>query len=163
MNTKGTIYARPRWAGMSPGIVTAMDGNGFPVYKEPRRPMKGSGIVSSLGRAAKRSARKLSRSRAVRSKLGGLKRKIGAQLKRKIGTQLKGKIGAQMKKKVSAAVKRRVNRIRPAPPPAVKRNIRNELSKEIRKLTPKRSIKGGPSHNELVRRAERMIYSGASF
>ena len=161
MNTKGTIYARPRWAGMSPGIVTAMDGNGFPVYREPRRPMKGSGIVSSLGRVAKRSARKLSRSRAVRSKLGGLKRKIGAQLKRKIGTQLKGKIGAQMKKKVSAAVRKRVNRIRP--PPAVKRNIRNELSKEIRKLTPKRSIKGGPSHNELVRRAERMIYSGANF
>ena len=159
MNTKGTIYARPRWAGMSPGIVTAMDGNGFPVYREPRRPMKGSGIVSSLGRVAKRSARKLSRSRAVRSKLGGLKRKIGAQLKRKIGTRLKGKIGAQMKKKVSAAVKRRVKQ----PPPAVKRNIRNELSKEIRKLTPKRSIKGGPSHNELVRRAERMIYSGANF
>ena len=161
MNTKGTIYARPRWAGMSPGIVTAMDGNGFPVYREPRRPMKGSGIVASLGRAAKRSARKLTRSRAVRSRLGGLKRKIGAQLKRKIGTQLKGKIGAQMKKKVSAAVTRRVNRIRPAS--TVKRNIRNELSKEIRKLTPKRSIKGGPSHNELVRRAERMIYSGANF
>ena len=155
MNTKGTIYARPRWA----GIVTQMDGNGFPVYREPRRPMKGSGIVASLGRVAKRSARKLSRSRAVRSKLGGLKRKIGAQLKRKIGTQLKEKIGAQMKKKVSAAVKRRVKQ----PPPAVKRNIRNELSKEIRKLTPKRSIKGGPSHNELVRRAERMIYSGANF
>ena len=161
MNTKGTIYARPRWAGMSPGIVTAMDGNGFPVYREPRRPMKGSGIVASLGRAAKRSARKLTRSRAVRSKLGGLKRKIGAKLKRKIGTQLKGKIGAQMKKKVTAAVTRRVNRNRPAS--TVKRNIRNELSKEIRKLTPKRSIKGGPSHNELVRRAERMIYSGANF
>ena len=75
MNRNGTIYARPRWAGMSPGIVTAMDGNGFPVYKQPRRPMSGSGIVSSLGRAAKRS-----RSRAVRSKLGGLKRKIGAKL-----------------------------------------------------------------------------------
>ena len=68
-----------------------------------------------------------------------------------------------MKKKVNAAVKRRVNQIRPAPPPAVKRNIRNELSKEIRKLTPKRTITGGPSHNELVRRAERMIYSGANF
>ena len=59
-----------------------------------------------------------------------------------------------MKKKVSAAVKRRVNQIRS---PAVKRNSRNELSKEIRNLTPERSIKGGPSHNELVRRAERMI------
>ena len=144
MNTKGTIYAHPRWAGMSPRIVTAMDGNGFPVYREPRRPMKGSGIVSSLGRAAKRSARKLTRSRAVRSKLGGLKRKIGAKLK--------GKIGAQMKKKASAAVKRREHQIRP-PPPAVKRNSRTELSKEIRKVTPKRSIKGGPSHNELVRHA----------
>ena len=161
MNTKGTIYAHPRWAGMSPGIVTAMDGNGFPIYREPRRPMKGSGIVSSLGRAAKRSARKLTRSRVVRSKLGGLKRKIGAKLKGKIGAQLKGTIGAQMKKKVSAAVKRRVNQIRPSP--AVKRNSKDELSKEIRKLTPKSSIKGGPSHNELVRRAECMIYSGANF
>ena len=46
MNTKGTIYARPRWTRMSPGIVTAMDGNGFPVYREPRRPMKVSGILS---------------------------------------------------------------------------------------------------------------------
>ena len=90
---------------MSPGIVTAMDGNGFPVYKQPRRPMSGSGIMSSLGRAAKRSACKLSRSRAVRSKLGGLKRKIGAKLKGKIGAQLKGKIGAQLKKKVSATVR----------------------------------------------------------
>ena len=161
MNTKGTIYAHPRWAGMSPGIVTAMDGNGFPVYREPRRPMKGSGIVSSLGRAAKRSARKLTRSRVVRSKLGGLKRKIGAKLKGKIGAQLKGTIGAQMKKKVSAAVKRRVNQIRPSP--AVKRNSKDELSKEIRKLTPKSSIKGGPSHNKLVRCAECMIYSGANF
>ena len=159
MNTKGTIYARPRWVGMSPGIVTPMDGNGFPIYREPRRPMKGSGIVLSLGRAAKRSARKLTRSRAVRSKLGGLKRKIGAKLKRKIGTQLKGKIGAQIKKKVNSALTRRVKQ----PPPAVKRNSKNELSKEIWKLTPKRSIKGGPSHNELVRRAERMIYSGANF
>ena len=83
MNTKGTIHARPRWAGMSPGIVTAMDRNGFPVYRDPKRPMKGSGIMSSLGRAAKRSARKLSRSKAVQSKLGGLKRKIVAQLKKK--------------------------------------------------------------------------------
>ena len=53
--------------------------------------------------------------------------------------QLKGKIGAQMKKKVSAAVKRRVSQIRP-PPPAVKRTIRNELSRELWKLTPKSSI-----------------------
>ena len=114
------------------------------------------------GKSCEKSARKLTRSRAVRSKLGGLKIKIGAKLKRKIGTQLKGKIGAQMKKKVNAAVTRRVHQIKPAPL-TVKHNIRNELSKEIRKLTPKRSIKGGPSHNELVRRAERMIYSGANF
>ena len=118
--------------------------------------------MSSLGRAAKRSTRKLARSRAVRSKLGGLKRKIGAKIEGKIGAQLKGKIGAQMKKKVSAAVERRVNQIRP-PPPAVKHNSMKEWSKEIRNVTPKRSIKGGPSHNELVRHAERMIYSCANF
>ena len=153
MNTKGTIYAHPRWAGMSPGIVTPMDGNGFPIYTEAKRPMRGSGIMSSLGRAAKRSARKLSRSRAVCSKLGGLKRKISAQLKKKVSATVKRR----------GQVTRRVNQLmqRP-PPPAVKRTIRNELSKEIWKLTPKRSIKGGPSHNELVRRAERMIYSGAN-
>ena len=62
---------------------------------------------------------------------------------------------------VKSRVTRRVNQIKPQP--AVKRNSRNELSKEIRKLTPKSSIQGGPSHNELVRRAERMIYSGANF
>ena len=91
MNTKGTIYARPRWGAMSPRIVTPMDGNGFLIYREPERPVRGSGIMSSLGSAAKRSTRRLSRSRVVRSKISGLKRKIGAQLK----------------KKVSAAVKRR--------------------------------------------------------
>ena len=105
--------------------VTAMDGKGFPVYREPRRPMKGSGIMSSLGKAAKRSAHKLMRSRAVPSKLGGLKKKIGVKLKGKIGAHPKGNIGAQMKKKVSAAVKRRVNQIRP-PPPTVKHNSRKD-------------------------------------
>ena len=82
MNTKGTIYAHPRWAPgvMSPGIVTAKDGNGFPIYKEPKKPMRRFGIISSLGRAAKRFAHKLSRSRAVESKIDGLKRNIGAKL-----------------------------------------------------------------------------------
>ena len=83
MNTKGTIYARPTWV-IRPGIVTAMDGNGFPICKELKRPMRGSGIMSSLGRAVKRSACKLSRSSAVHSKIGGLKRKIGAELKKKV-------------------------------------------------------------------------------
>ena len=82
--------------------------------------MKGSGIMSSLGRAAKRSARKLSRSKAVQSKIGKLKSKIGAQLKKKVTTAVK----------IRGQVTRRVKQImqRP-PPPAVKRNIRNELSK----------------------------------
>ena len=96
MNTKGTIYALPRWL-ISPGIVTAMDGNGFPIYKEPERPMRGSGIMSSLGRATKRSAHKLSRSRAVRSKIGGLKRKIGAQLKKKVSAAVKRRGQASIK------------------------------------------------------------------
>ena len=53
---------------------------------------------------------------------------------------------------MSAAVKsrvtRRVNQIKPQP--AVKRNSRNELSKEIRKLPPKSSIKGGPSLKNII-------------
>ena len=137
MNTKGTIYARPRWAGMSPGIVTTMDGNGFPVYKESKRPMRGSGILSSLGRAAKRSACKLSRSRVLRSKISGLKRRIGAQLKKKVSAAVKRR----------GQVTRRVNQIKPLS--AVKHTIRNELSKEIQNLKQNNSIKGGPSYSSL--------------
>ena len=48
-----------------------------------------------------------------------------------------------------------------------KKKYTNELSKDIAKSVPKRrarsSINGGPSHNELVRQAERAIYSGANF
>ena len=45
------------------------------------------------------------------------------------------------------------------PPAPVKKQIRQELSKEIRRGVPKRNkaIKG-TSHNELVRQAERIIY-----
>ena len=59
-----------------------------------------------------------------------------------------------------ASINRRVNHFILQPSTAVKQDIRNEVSKEIQKLSPKSCIKRGPSHTELVRRAEHMIYSG---
>ena len=50
------------------------------------------------------------------------------------------------------------------PPPNVKAKIRQNLITEVKKVIPRKtSIKGGLTHKQLVREAERAIYSGANF
>ena len=70
-------------------------------------------------------------------------------------------------RKLQSEINKKVNTLLTNPPPAVRKGIRNELSRELAKSVPKRrvrsSINGGTSHNELVRQAERAIYSGANF
>ena len=41
-------------------------------------------------------------------------------------------------------------------------NFQNYMQLELKPELNENIIKGGPSHNELVRRAERMIYSAAN-
>ena len=50
------------------------------------------------------------------------------------------------------------------PPQKIKSKIRKNVSMEIKKTVPTNpSIKGGLSHEQLVKQAERAIYSGANF
>ena len=50
------------------------------------------------------------------------------------------------------------------PPQKIKSKSRKDISMEMKKLVPqKSSIKGGLTHEQLVRQAERAIYSGATF
>ena len=113
-----------------------------------------------MGKVAKRSARKLSSSRAMRNKMSGLRRKIGASLKRRVSKAVMRRIGTG--KKVQGSISRRVNQFMRRSPPAVKRDIKQVLSKEIRNASPS-FLKESASHDELVRRVERMMYSGANF
>ena len=188
MNAYATIYRPPSKlpSTMSPGIFPDIAGRGFPIYAETTKPgyMAGAGLMSSLtkrargvtGRIARRAVGKMRRTvgksarrtigKSARGKLSALKKKIGASLKRKVSTAVKKRVGGTSKK-LQSEINKKVNNLMSNPPPAVRKNIRNELSKEIAKSVPKRrvrsSINGGPSHNELVRQAERAIYSGANF
>ena len=180
MNAYATIYRPPSKlpSTMSPGIFPDIAGRGFPIYTETTKPgyMAGAGLMSSLtkraggvtGRIARRAVGKMRRTvgKSARGKLSASKKKIGASLKRKVSTAVKKRVGGTSKK-LQSEINKKVNNLMSNPPPAVRKNIRNELSKEIAKSVPKRrvrsSINGGPSHNELVRQAERAIYSGANF
>ena len=181
MNAYATIYRPPTKlpSTMSPGIFPDITGRGgFPIYTETTKPgyMGGAGLMSSLtkrahgvtGRIARRAVGKTRRTvgKSARGKLTALKKKIGASLKCKVSTAVKKRVGGTSKK-LQSEINKKVNNLMSNPPPAVRKNIRNELSKEIAKSVPKRrvrsSINGGPSHNELVRQAERAIYSGANF
>ena len=68
---------------------------------------------------------------------------------------------------MKTSINKRVGAIMKNPPGPIKKHIRQEVSKEICDVIPKKSklsIKGvQPSHNEPVRQAEHIIYSGANF
>ena len=96
----------------------------------------------------------------MRNKMSGLGRKIGASLKRRVSKAVMRRVGTG--KKVQGSINRRVNQFMRCPPPAVKGDIKQVLSKKIRNASPS-FLKESPSHDELVRRVKRMIYSGANF
>ena len=68
MNTLGTIYKPPLKmpSTMSPGIISKVDGEGFPIYTQTPKPkyMRGEGIMSSLAKRARGAAGRMTK-RAV--------------------------------------------------------------------------------------------------
>ena len=173
MNTIKTNY---NLSTMSPGIVTlGQYGNGdYPIFKKPRefegngneirpnpkrRQQRGEGILSSAITALKKGAKGAN---------------VKSRFKKRIQTALRKKAQTAMTNKVQTAVKRLMGS------KTLSKNVKNMINKKVKNLGPaavrkivaatpkenrvlgKISIKG-PSHNDLVRQAERMIYSGANF
>ena len=106
------------------------------------------------------------RARAVANKkLGALKRKIQSQLKQKVMQAINKRAGIKtIPKKITQAINKKVGSIIRNPPKNIKSKIRKNISMEIKKVIPKKnSIKGGLTHKQLGREAERAIYSGANF
>ena len=178
MNSFSTDYT-PRTK--SDGIITPFVGGGdnMPIYKEPNIPitMEGEGVKEGLKKGSRiaktqivKAARKAkgevtARARAVANKkLGVLKRKIQSQLKQKVTQIVKKKMGGKMPKSVSSKINKKVGSFMKNPPPNVKAKSRQNLGSEVKKVIPRKtSIKGGLTHSQLVREAERAIYSGANF
>ena len=116
--------------------------------------------------ARKAKGRVTARARApANKKLGVLKRKVQSQLKEKVTQAIKKCAGVKtIPKKSTQAINKKVGSIIRNPPKNIKSKIRRNISMEIKKAIPKKnSIKGGLTHNQVVRQAERAIYSGANF
>ena len=183
MNSFSTDYT-PRT--ISDGIITPFVGGGenIPIYKEPNIPitMEGEGVVDLVKKGLKKgsriaktqivkAARKAkgkvtARARAVANKkLGAMKRKIQSQLKQKVTQAIKKRAGVKtIPRKITQAINKKVGLFIRNPPKNIKSKIRKNISMEIKKAIPKKkSIKGGLKHKQLVREAERAIYSGANF
>ena len=162
-----------------------------PYITPPPEEMTGGGLMGSLGSALKKKVGSTLRSKAattLRRKVGAalkkkvglaLKKKAGVALRKKLDTALKGKVGASLRKKVGAALKSKVGTILSKTPATTLRKIQNSpvVQKEVAGiLAPRRKnplkaripsksrvSRSRASHNDLVRQAERMIYSGANF
>ena len=167
------------------------DGKSIGIINRPgsprraRRSMRGGGGVGGLFKGlAKRAGSSIGR--RLRSGVG---KKVGAALKKKVGAALKRKVGAKLKKKMSAAIKQRVGAaLKGKVAPALQKKVVGRATSLANKALSSRAvakkvdtkvkqaakraaipIKGAarrgetPTHNELVRRAERLIYSGANF
>ena len=186
MNSFSTDYT-PRTK--SDGIITPFVGGGenIPIYKEPNIPitMDGAGVADLVKKGLKKGFKKGSRiaktqivkaarkakgkvtarARAVANKkLGAMKRKIQSRLKQKVTQIVKKKIGGKIPKSISSKINKKVASVMKNPPPNVKAKIRQNLITEVKKVIPRKtSIKGGLTHKQLVREAERAIYSGANF
>ena len=182
MNSFETIYF-PKTR--TEGIVTPFVGGKFPIYKQPEIPIldgtgKGMPVLSSVlkcgvkkgagklkartGKALKKAkGQATARARAVANrKISALKRKVQSSLNQKVTQIVKKQTGKT--KGLKTKISKRVGALMKNPPGTIKKQIKQQLSREIRKVAPKKtSIKGGPSHNELAGRAERLIYSGANF
>ena len=183
MNTLGTIYKPPLKmpSTMSPGIISKCDGQGFPIYTQTPKTkhMRGKGIMSTLSKRACGVAGRMTKcavgrvgsvARRAVSRSGGrlsaLKTKVGASLKHRVTRAVNRRVGGTGRN-LQSEINKKVNNLMAKPPPAVRREIRNELSREIAKSVPKgrhirSSMNGGLSHNEVVQHAERAIYSGAN-
>ena len=186
MNSFSTDYT-PRT--ISDGIITPFVGGGenIPIYKEPNIPisMGGAGVAdlvkkgfkkgltkgsriakTQIVKAARKAKGKVTaRARAVANKkLGAMKRKIKSQLKQKVTQIVTIKMGGKIPKSISSKSNKKVVLVMKNPPQNVKAKIRQNLITDVKKVIPRKtSIKGGLTHKQLVREAERAIYSGANF
>lgn len=147
----------------------------------------GSALKRKVSRTLKSKAGAALKKRvgaALKKKVGGaLKKRVGVALKKRVGTALRGKAGLALRKKVGTALKSRVGMLNKksanaiqqamsspatqkkvlkalAPRALAPRGLAPRTNKSLKVRAPKRSNR---SHNDLVRQAERMIYSGANF
>ena len=101
----------------------------------------------------------------AKKKIGVLKRKSQSKLKQKVTQIVKKHTGIKtIPKKATQEINKTVRSLIRNPPKKIKSEIRKNISMELKKVIPKKtSIKGGLTHNQLVRQAECAIYSGANF
>ena len=94
-----------------------------------------------------------------------VKERIQTQLNQKVAQVVKKRVGVKtLPQKVTQKINKEVKSIMRNPPQKIKSKIRKNVSMEIKKTVPTNpSIKGGLSHEQLVKQAERAIYSGANF
>ena len=86
-----------------------------------------------------------------------MKQKVTQVVKRRAGIKT-------LPKTITQKINKKVGSIIRNPPKTTKSEIRKNISMEIKKAIPKKnSIRGGLTHNQLVRQAERASYSGAKF
>ena len=181
---KGGSRSEPFIGGWDDGKSIGIVGESWPRRRRARRSMRGGGAGGLFKSLAKRAGS------SIRKKLkSGVGKKVGAALKKKVGAALKRKVGANLKKKMGAAIKQRVGAaLKGKVAPAVQRRVVGRATSLANKALSSKAvtkkvdtkvkqavkkavipIKGAarmgknPTHNELVRRAERLIYSGANF
>ena len=181
---KGGSRSEPFIGGWDDGKSIGIVSGPWSRHRRARRSMRGGGAGGLFKSLAKRAGS------SIRKKLkSGVGKKVGAVLRKKVGTALRRKVGANLKKKVGAAIKRRVGAaLKGTVAPALQRKVVGRATSLANKDLSSRAvtkkvdtkvkqavkraaipIKGAarrgktPTHNELVRRAERLIYSGANF
>ena len=150
-------------------------GGSMPIYEQPVIEIEGEGIrdvikagVKKGSRIAKSKIERKVKGRAIataKKKLNQVKKKIQTQLNQKVAQVVKKRVGVKtLPKKVTQKINKEVKSIMRNPPQKIKSKIRKNVSMEIKKTVPTNpSIKGGLSHEQLVKQAERAIYSGANF
>ena len=170
MNTVQTVYNNPT---TTPGIVSIgqYGKGGYPIFKKPTK-FEGDGLALSALKKGVRST--LAKSRTL------LKEKAREAMKKRRGQKTaKSKVQQALNKKLQTAVKRltgsktlstnvkgiinkKVKNLGPAATRKLVAASPRGIENRVKKAIGKSSIKE-PSHNDLVRQAERMIYSGANF
>ena len=91
------------------------------------RGVAGRTTKSTVGRVGSAARRAVSRSGG---RLSALKKKVGTSLKRRVTSTVKRHVGGTGRK-LQSEINKKVNNLMAKPPPVVRREIRNELSREI--------------------------------
>ena len=167
MNTKRTIYSTSPTT--TPGIASmGLYGNGeYPIFRKPVR-FEGDGLAISTIKTVAKSALAKSKTavskRALKKKgQSAMKSKIQTALNKKFQTAVKRLTGSKtLSKNVKSIINNKIKTLGPTVTQKLVASSPRGIESHVRKVIGKSSIKE-PSHNDLVRQAERMIYSGANF